>query len=782
MIKYRFQSAGLTPFAGVLGLATLLASGCSSSGSSSQPCGDPNAQGTRIDGQCCTYSANCAVGSICNDPSQDLYDPSKPAVTIDGKKYPVCVKVTCSSSADCESGKSCSLEGVCTSPVCQADAECQGTRCISGSCQAAPAASTVMSCEVVTPPQSTVEKQTIDLVAIGKDASGKAVPAIAFDWSSSNPGAMSVSGAIGTAGSERGAAMITAKVSGTSVACSGGVAVTNFPQLAPGMSRVILVASGSGLPLSGAQITIQAGGVTTTTSAVDGSITLPTGAAIDAVTVTKAGMNSVTVLAPGTRDLLIPVPEISDPTRSAGFRGVLDLSKTRMADIQAGVAAAAIPNNFLDTDLVKLLGDMVPTTIDAPELGLNMKQIPLPGGVLLGLGAKHFTADTDQAGGGVRCEGTSPSAQQLGCFLTRAQPGANALWAIGGQVQLATVLPLAKQLSGVLGMSGGIGSLPIGQLLTAALPLVRGLNHAVIPAIDAQALPTVPSSGQVDCSNPAQPDYGSKCRGDYAKFQQVTLAADAKVSVFSAVQVPALPQLPGGGKCASTTLVVSAALLQGRGIVPLGIGAGLDTLNGEAPDCVVDGAPMPFGDNSMTLKNGQVPLSAVPPHGGIEGSHLALAAVAIDPASITSASFQATAIVKHLDRLGNVEDFGPATYLPFPTGTLSRTTGTLSMAGPLTGATTTRLTFENDGQRWIVYAPASMSTVTLPNLPGPRSVMNAASNTVIEGIQIGGADGKYVDLWTAGSGKTLDRFVENVSAFVVQPCSGAAGSACAVQR
>lgn len=751
--------------AGALGLAMALAAGCSSSGGGTNtPEYDINCQSCRQNDQACTYSINCQPGSICNDPVEDLYDADKTALT--------CIKVVCASNADCESPKVCSLEKICNSPICQVDGDCEGgSRCLGGACGPAPNAQDVASCDIVTRGGSIRQGATQELVAVAKNANGAVLAAIEFEWSSQNPNVVAVSGRTATGGAEAGATTLTAAVVGKpSVTCTG-LELVNFPNVGMNEVRVVLVSDDNGEPVGGAEVTIEAGGsMTAMSDAATGAAVFATGATVDSITVVKAGYQSVSVLAPGSKDVFLPVPKLADNTKAGGFRGVVDISATKKADIQLGIAGPSIPSNLLDFDLTSLLGDSVKTVIDAPELGLNMEEVDLPGGVLLGLGNKKFTAD----GTGMRCQGTTPSANELGCYLARAPAGNGAAWVLAGQLKLSQVTSIANQLSSVLG-GGSSDELPIGDLLTAVLPLVRSLNHGVNAALDITEYPKVKAdpAGTTDCSDANAPSYDDNCVGDYSKYEQISLAASQSLGVLSTLSVPTLPNLPGtGAGCAGAAVILSGAILPGRGVVPLGLSAGVDVLKDEPADCKVAGIKEPFGPNSPELDDGQMALSMAPAHSGIEGSSLAILSIALDPDSLTSSALQLNAIVEHVPSVAASQSIASRSYLPYPQGSVSRGMGTATLTSAITGATAVRYEIQNGDDSWLVYAPASMTSVSFPNVPSARTTLAGTGDVYVQAIQI---DGDYASMWTFGSGKTLDHLIEQIKAFVVQGCTTEAG-------
>jgi hypothetical protein len=408
--------------------------------------------------------------------------------------------------------------------------------------------------------------------------------------------------------------------------------------------------------------------------------------------------------------------------------------------------------------------------IDAPTLGIENQTVALPCGVMLGLINQRFTAD----GEGLRCQGQQLAEGQLGCFVARAPEGKSAAWVLAGQLRLAQVTGIANQLAGVLGGEGA--DVPVGDLLTAVLPLLRSLQHGIDPSLEIEEHPKVDvtTGTPQGCDDATVEGYAERCRGDYARYQRVDLTADKRLSVLSRVRVPNLPDLPGGG-CAGGAVLVSAAILPGRGVLPLGLSAGLDVLGMGTPDCRIEGVRRPFGEQSPTLENGQLPLTMAPPHSGIEGSQLALLVVAIDPNTVTSA-LQLNAIVERVTSVRPEQDLSPATYLPYPTGQLDRGGRTFAFSQAVTGATATRVEVQRGDETWLVYAPAGTTNVAFPDVETARDVLANATATLVQAMRI---DGDYVDLWRFGSGKTLDRLVETINAFVVTQCQE--GGACTIQ-
>jgi hypothetical protein len=723
-------------------------------------------------GQCCDYSINCPAGAICNVEDDALFDSTKAQNT--------CLKVVCEGDTDCDAPKTCSLEKLCKPPICQTDGQCPGgQKCLSGECQPGPNVDDVTECEVVSRSTALRQGATLELSAVARNSNSVIQPGIEFDWTSANPGVVAVEGNLATGGAEQGTTQLTASVRGKpAVTCSGSVSITNFPNVPQGMARVVLVADDDGSPVTGAMVVFEAGGTLEGTSDATGSVTVATAAAIDSVTAIKEGWQFVSVLSPGTNDIFIPVPRIPDETKAGGFRGKVDVSDAPPGDIRLGIAGPAIPSNLLDFGLDALIGDSVPTTIDAPELGLDNEMVDLPGGVMLGLGNKTFTDDTTSASGPVRCRDGAVGTDEIGCFLSRAPKGPAAGWVLAGRLKLSDVTSIANELSNALG-GGGTEDINIGSILTAVLPLVRSLNHGITASLDIEEFAKVPTAGGAgDCSDPNLPMYDTNCQADFSKYQRADMDASASLGVLSRVSIPNLPQLPGGGGCAAGAILLSGVNLEGRGLVPLGLTAGIDVLDEEAADCKVAGVEKPFGDNSPDLPDGVMPLSMAPPHSGVEGSQLFLLLLALDPDSIAAdTGFQLSAIVNRVDAVGEDQSI-TGSYLPYPKATVSKANNAVTMETALAGAGLVRVELQDGDDTWLVYAPGNATAINLPAVARARQIVANLNDAYVLGL---GLDGTYGDVWTFGSGKTLNRMFDTAESFVIQQCASAAGSPCLIQ-
>ena len=761
------------------GLALSMGAGCDETeGGMMGPDFNEECRSCRTDGQACVYSINCAPGSICNDPADPLY--------VADAESSICIKVICASDDDCAEGKSCNPEKICEAPLCQNDSDCSaGNYCSGGECLSRPDASSVASCDVIPDSHAIREGQTAELNATAKNANGAVLGAIEFKWTSDKADVAAVAAAVVTGGSASGAAKLTAVVSGNeSVACSGEVTVTNFAELGMGEARVIAVSSQDGSPIEGATVWMATTSTTMmATTAADGSAVF-NGVAGDVAHVTthKSGWQSVSVLSPGTNDVFVLASKKPDRTMAGGFRGAVDLSSTKRADIKLGIAGPALPANVLDLELESLLGDSIETVINAPDLGLTDEKVDLPGGIMLALGTQTFTDDSESSN--LRCQGDAPASGTLGCYVARAPEGPGAAWVLGGQLKLSAISSIAGQLSGVLG-GGSTDDLPIGDLLTALLPLLRSMSHGVNAGLNTTNHAKVnTTSGMGDCSDSSLASYDSNCRGDFSKYDKISLAVTQRLRLLSAVAVPKLPKLPSG-EYAAGALVIAGAVVPGRGLLPLGLTAGIDVEKEEAADGFVFGADEPFGPNSEKLADGEVALAMAPLHSGIESAQLQLISIALDPNAIASSGgTQLSTIINRVDKVTEKQSIS-GDFLGFPTGTFDTASAKFTPSGMgVTGAQSMRLVVTNSStdDEWLIYAPTGAAAeVALPDVAAVKAEVISGTPAVL--LQVMNTSATYTEMFTLGSPKSLAALPDTLQSFVIQDCDTAADAAagCKIQ-
>ena len=551
------------------------------------------------------------------------------------------------------------------------------------------------------------------------------------------------------------------------MACAGSATITNFPAAPAENVRVVVVEDGVGAPVADAMVTVIDGEtVSTASTAADGSVTIAGATAgLDSVTVEKDGWQLFTVIAPGTADIYIPLPRDNDNTVAGGIRGVLDLSQTTADAIKFGFAGPAIPSNLLDFGAESLIGDILPTDTSALAILSDAipEELPLPTGTLLTLADSQITAGPE------RCVGPIvPGPDDLGCYLTRMAPGPSASWALGGQVAIGDLTSLITELSGLLGGDGG--DIPITDILEGVLPLLRLFNHGVNTSVTADQFPKVSVPGQsVDCSDPDLPNYDEICVADFSRYVEQDMILTQPLSILSTVDMPDLP-LTQTSTCTSGAVVLAASFVDGRGLVPLGLGAGLLRDGSTTSNCVIGGVTNPFGPGTPALNDGELALSLAPPHSGLEGSQTVLLSLALDIDGLVASGgdgFQVSAILNRVDRV-EADQAVTGTFPAFPTGTVDKGDAEVTFTSPVSGITVTRTEINEGGRTWLIYAPAQ-ATVALPDVATGRSILADADGAVILTIDMASSV-SYDDVWTLASGSTIDRLFDTIDGFVVTDC------------
>ncbi len=720
------------------------------------------------DGQYCQFSGDCNVGSICNTSDDPYYDSSQPPN--------VCTRLVCARDQDCVGGRVCSVERVCVVPACQAASDCAPTDvCSGGTCVAAPTVG--VSCEVLTPDTFVSPTRSVRLEARALDARGRVVGGLSYRWASSAPPRVGVVDDVATGGGELGVAEVTAVVllGTSSVACAGQVVIENVTPVLSARVQVRVVAAESGAPVVGARVIVFVDGAQQelTTDGTGAAVFPPSVGDVGWVTVMSAGRSYLSVIAPGTRDLFLPLDRAPTPQLAGGFRGAVDVSSSIRGDMYVGLAGTALPLDLSGFRLSMLLGDPIDTTINAPQLGLNNQEMTLAGNLMVRLGNERFTVDRSTTN--LRCQGLDPGPQELGCFVARAPAGRSAAWTLSTRLRLQDVASLAGRLSS--GLEGGFDMVTI---LPDMMPLLRtapsGVDADVITT-EVARVDAVTGQASALCSNPSTAPDDTRCRADFARYASVPLRATAARRIHTAVQVPSLPV--AGGQRPEAVLVFNAAVSP-LGLVPLGLGGARDDV--DAPDGLVEGEDKPFGPFSATLPDGRVALSSAVPHSGLEGLPLRLIAVAYDRALESGTGSRISGLVEPAATMAPDMGFGGRTFLAHPTGVIDRAAATFAGTTP-SDATLLRIELVRGGSAWRIYAPPTTTTLTLPPVMEARVDLlagGAAPQASIQAIRTRGS-ARHADVFTRGSGVSLGTVHAVTEAFAAQRCDEVATARCRVQ-
>lgn len=634
----------------------------------------------------CSDDAACGAGMRCSDG---------------------CCLAACAAADDCgadacgPSGCVCD-EGACRARTCSADAECAaGQACSAGTCVAMPDAALASTCTVA--PRWSVLRAgaTRPLSVQAYDASGRPLPIHAgFTFASDEPSRVAVDEA-GTARAEGGAgtATITASLGGAS--CTAEVLA--FAPPPEGTLRAVVVDELTGLPVANAQVQVETGAVplTATTDA--------TGAATFALAALPAGTRTisafpadyayVTVAGTGATDLLLPVRRLVPADRAGGFRGTFGPAEIFHPDnVQAGVAGTSIPGNLIDLSFSILIG---PSRLTRVTIG-NERDVRIPSGVVLGLGNTFFKQEYQALGVPGVCEDRARTASGT-C-------GVRTAWGVAGGVPLLD-LPIDE-------ITEGGEDLSVGALLSQLLPHFQRFRSAVAR----------------DVSFDLQPAAGGGPAWD--AFTRVDLRATARMALRSTVALPQLPRLGDGWL--DGAIVFGAADVPDRGVVPLGLTAGVDadTAAGETPDGRID----------------ELALRIAPLHGGLEGSDYVVLALAANFAGMSAEGGRCApedrsgcaAVSGLVDRAPSYPfdrrvDFaaGQGFVAPAEGASWNDAARTFATGGvPAGGANVMRVKLSaGDGRVWHVWLPADAGEVAVP-MPAGVADRAAGARASVQALRL----------------------------------------------
>lgn len=720
------------------------------------------------DGASCTFSGDCNVGSICNIADDAFFDPAFPQDT--------CRRLVCASDGECPAGQHCGLTRMCQPTVCQHSGECAaGQQCRAGVCGAPSVLPPSASCRVATSDVVLRVPGRVALEALVQEAGGALVAEVPLVWQSSAPGVVRVVDQEAVAVGPPGAAELSARLP-SGVVCAGVVRAQVLGELPGDEIRVVVVDARDGRALAGATVSVVRGAaVQEAQTDASGQVVLPGGSEpVASVTVQAAGRETLSVIEPGGRDLLLPLELAPDPVARGGIRGGVDLSTLPRGDFRIGLVSAALPADLSRFRLSNLFGEILPTPINAPQLGLMNTELMLPGGAMLGLGNERFTDDL--ASTNVRCQGSLVGGQRLGCFVTQLPAGPSLGWVVAARLKLQDVASVAGRIAS----AGGLGGPPL-DLALLMMPLMRGAPLGLTPPLDITAVPRVdvdtglPSAR---CSDPATPAGSSHCRGDFARYAEVSMAATAKPQLQSVISLPVLPATRDGRASEGVVLLAAASMPQ-RGWLPLGI----DGVRTEAQGTsgLTDRVEKPFGQFSDTLEPGQVPLQSALAHSGLEGRPKVVVAVAYDQGprdaegrSLADTGARYSGLVTPVIRVERELNLRGRAFVRYAGGTFDRMRGVYT--GNIPGdVSLVRLELSDGARGWRIYAPPGRSTLTLPPLAGPRQVLMGTPRLSVQLVR-----GRFVyrELLRGGSGEGLRELPSLTEAFSAETCGRGPQAGC----
>lgn len=612
-------------------------------------------------------------------------------------------------------------EGKCVGSLCSSDSECGTQVCRNGACVAPPAMATATKCAI-----------TPDVVVV---AAGQPVKFWVSAWDSANNPVVIKEGATWTT---QGTALTGTPMPGNSAEFTAGTAafaLGDAVQAAFGgttcRAKAIVVAAPamgslavsvidelSGRPIAGAQVVLSSstGAIVQQTGMVD---FLPTGADGTAVLSTTGLTGNATVSVFHPDFSYVTVANYTGTSRVLSFalrRNALDTyggykggftNVPATSNVHAALAGMSLAGSITNLNITQLLGPSVPTDIVIGS-AINQMDVPIPAGAFLGFGDQQIKNTIAGQGLNGVCGTTltDPSSPPDETKILAGTCGTRAAWALAGDVPLGD-LPIDA-------VAGGLDNIDIGMLLGRIIPIFKKFNSSIVRDVPFTLLPTPGAMA-------GNPDYSNQMHYTTANhdFTQIPLA-------FSfVVKTGTLPQFKGA--YADGVAVIGGAMAPGRGVIPLGIGVGVNTnpVDGEI-------------DALMPLSKNQIGVRMAPTHHGIEGAHYGLLMAAISAAGLNDASagIGASALFPRLPN--NKLVFDPAGATPidvstqsfpvFPEGAKFNFTNTMdgTLAGrsfripaAVAGVNVVRVSFSDDLEtRWDVLVDAATPTFTLPVPPG----------------------------------------------------------------
>ncbi len=654
-------------------------------------------------------------------------------------------------------------EGKCVGSLCSADVDCGSQVCRNGQCVAPPAASTVAKCQIT--PDSVILKSGAKAkfwVSAWNAANEPVIVKDGATWSALG-GVTTLSGSANGNSAEFTAATTTNNATDAvqaafgTVTCKAKALVLSPP--AAGRIGVVVFDELSNRPIPAAKVmlttsagaVIQQAGQDTVDTGANGFAEVNPGANTTVtVSVFHTGFNYLTVAnytgnGPDANFLALALRR-NQLDKYGGYKGTFT-SVPATSNVHAGIAGMSLAGSITNLSLTQLLGPSVPTDIVIGS-AINQQDVPIPAGAYLGFGDQQIK--TNVAGLGLAGTCVDGSGNPDETKIAAGTCGTRTAWALAGDIPLGD-LPIDA-------FAGGVNNINIGQLLSRIIPIFKKFNSSVVRDVQFDLQPTpCTSGGTPPC---LQDDYNFTNDAFFTPknhvFTQVPLA-------FSfAVKLPDVPQFRG--TYADGVALIGGANAPGRGVVPLGLGIGVNTNPVDAKTDVQANLPAA----------GLVQMRMAPTHHGLEGNEYGIVAAALSAKSLTDASsgLALSAIFARVS--GNKLVFDPSGATPvdisaqafpvFPEGAKynfvdvaqgALAARTFKFASALTGVGVVRVSFGDAyDQRWDVLLDAAQATTgfVLPKPPG-----TLRDRTFATGLQASGRSTMLVQAFklnTAPAGTT----------------------------
>ncbi len=598
-----------------------------------------------------TGSTDCVEDSDCPDPqyffcntTSSKCEPScrsasqcNPASVNSGTRPTQYALDFCTGSLGCQCD-----EGKCVGSLCSADSDCGTQVCRSGVCVAPPVATTVTKCQVS--PDFAVFKQ------------GSKARFWVSAWNAQNEPVVLKEGATFTAegttlmltGTGTGAfadftagnASVTTAINsvkatiGTTSCFAKAIVLANPPA---GSAAISVIDELSGRPVAGARVmlstsagvVIPQGASDTSETNANGYATLVGAVSPYSVTVFHREFSYVTVANyAGTSNFLSFAVRRNSLDKYGGYKGTFT-NVPMTTNVHAGLAGMSLAGSITNLNLTALLGPSVPTNIKIGS-AINQMNVPIPAGAFLGFGDQEIKKNI--AGQGLNGTCLDGSGQPDEAKILAGTCGTRTAWALAGDVPIGD-LPIDQ-------LAGGLANINIAQLLGRVVPIFKKFNSSVVRDVQF----TLRDTPGADAGAPNFTNQDAYTTANH-DFTQIPLAFNF------VVKMPELPKFKN--TFVDGVAIIGGAMAVGRGVVPLGIGVGVNTMPADGQI-----------DKLEPLQAGQVGVRMAPTHHGLEGSHygLLIAAISAKALSDASAGIGASALFPRLP--GNKLVFDPKGATP----------------------------------------------------------------------------------------------------------------------
>ncbi len=630
----------------------------------------------------CTKDSECETGEICNTDTGECEDSLKCRSNNDCDPGEICNLTTqvceevfiCSSEQSCydhdsiwdpESNPVRCVNGECKAKACKSDSNCNsGKFCnvASGECEDPVPCENVEKVKIVTSDVILKEGVTKELKALVLDNNGSLInvntPLI---WTSENTNVVAIdNNGVVTGGTTSGSSDITVSVCDKT---SDALNIQNFSTVENGKLRII-VRNIDGNKVVGATVKAKDENIITNN---EGVALFDNTEAKNNIMVTMNGFQPVSFLNVAEKDIIVYLDKVIPNDKSGGFKGQFDFDHETIVNngsVMIGFAGASIPGSVLDLDFTLLLGEPVTKHINLMDSDTDML---LPSGLVLFLG-DDVVSDS---------------------YTATALEGDRALWGWGGRCSMVQFMGILQDT-----LDEGVENIDMSKLLSRFMPVTENFNHSIKASQNITLCSKVADINDINGNQDTAElvsDFNSSC------FPTVNMTLNQPLSQMSTFKFPELPVIEG--ERAESEILIISAIVKGKGMLPLGFGAGTDKKNNND---IADGK---IDDINMVY---------APQHDGILNNDSMVVSIAIPKAkSDTETEYNLTGLVK-LYKNGVIEDnidMSGDTYLKLAED-VTFENNVINFTA-IQGATFYRLNIlDNNGNNWLVYSSDTSVQIT----------------------------------------------------------------------